>query len=151
MSERTIGFVMTPESMASFVESERNKGASENKLRRLRSALNLLYAFLLPKKELTREQLVAWRVDMNEKGYAYQTVQNYVKWLNLYLDYVGLSEIRFNRGKGKDISGMEFGYITAIEPTDKRDRRDIVWRCRCRCGTVLELPATRLLLNNTLS
>ena len=142
---------MTHESMIAFIEHQENQGASENTIRRLKATVKMVYEFLPEDKLLTRERLLEWRADMNENGYAYQTVQNYVKWTNLYLDYVGLSEIRFNRGKSKDISGMEFGYITAIEPTDKRDRKDVVWRCRCRCGSELKLPATRLLLNNTLS
>lgn len=142
---------MTLDSMAAFIESEAGRGASENMIRRLKAAVKMLYDFLPDDKQITRERLIEWRSNMNDNGYAYQTVQNYVKWINLYLDYAGLSEIRFNRGKGKDISGMEFGFITAIEPTDKRDRKDVVWRCRCRCGTELELPATRLILNNTLS
>ena len=147
----TCSHQMTPGTMAAFIEQQIQKGASENMIRRLKSTVKMVYEFLPEDKQLTRERLLEWRADLNEKGYAYQTVQNYVKWINLYLDYAGLSEIRFNRGKGKDISGMEFGFITAIEPTDKRDRKDIVWRCRCRCGTELELPATRLILNNTLS
>lgn len=147
----TCSHQMTPDSMAAFIESEAERGASENMIRRLRTAVKMLYDFLPDDKQITRERLIEWRSNMNDNGYAYQTVQNYVKWINLYLDYAGLSEIRFNRGKGKDISGMEFGFITAIEPTDKRDRKDVVWRCRCRCGTELELPATRLILNNTLS
>ena len=142
---------MTPELMAAFIESEINKGASENTVRRLKAMIKMVYEFLPEDKLLTRERLLEWRADLNEKGYAYQTIQNFVKWINIYLDYAGLSEMRFNRGKGKDISGMEFGYITAIEPTEKRHRKDVVWRCRCRCGTELELPATRLILNNTLS
>lgn len=151
MSDCKHEFVMTPDKMAVFIESEIDKGASENMIRRLKAAVKMLYDFLPEDKQITRERLLEWRADMNEKGYAYQTIQNYVKWINLYLDYAGLSEIRFNRGKGKDISGMKFGFITAIEPTDKRDRKDVVWRCRCRCGTELELPATRLILNNALS
>lgn len=144
-------FIMTPSSMESFLEIKQREGASENMIRRLKATVKMVYEFLPEDKLLTRDRLLEWRADMNENGYAYQTVQNYVKWINLYLDYAGLSEIRFNRGKGKDISGMEFGFITAIEPTNKRDRKDVVWRCRCRCGTELELPATRLILNNTLS
>lgn len=151
MELNTCSHQMTPDSMAAFIESEAGRGASENMIRRLRAAVKMLYDFLPEDKQITRERLLEWRTNMNNNGYAYQTVQNYVKWVNLYLDYIGLSEIRFNRGKGKDISGMEFGFITAIEPTDKRDRKDVVWRCRCRCGTELELPATRLILNNTLS
>ncbi len=142
---------MTQEFMTAFIEQQVQKGASEDMIRRLKAAVKMLYGFLPEDKQITRDRLLAWRANMNDNGYAYQTVQNYVKWINMYLDYVGLSEIRFNRGKGKDISGMEFGFITAIEPTQKRDRKDVVWRCRCRCGTELELPATRLILNNTLS
>ena len=144
-------FAMTPDTINAFITYRTETGDSDNMIRRLKAATKMLYDFLPEDKHITRERLLEWRTNMNENGYAYQTVQNYVKWINLYLDYVGLSEIRFNRGKGKDISGMEFGFITAIEPTDKRDRKDVVWRCRCRCGTELELPATRLILNNTLS
>ena len=147
----TYSHQMTPDTMAAFIESEIKKGASENTVRRLKATVKMVYEFLPEDKLLTRERLLEWRADLNERGYAYQTIQNYVKWINQYLDYAGLSEIRFNRGKGKDISGMEFGYITAIEPTEKRHRKDVVWRCRCRCGTELELPATRLIQNNTLS
>lgn len=142
---------MTPDTMAAFIESEIKKGASENTVRRLKATVKMVYEFLPEDKLLTRERLLEWRADLNERGYAYQTIQNFVKWINIYLDYVGLSEIRFNRGRPKNISGMEFGYITAIEPTDKRDRKDVVWLCRCRCGKMLEIPATRLMLNNTLS
>lgn len=144
-------FTMTLASMQSFVLFEKNNGASDNMVRRFKAAVKMLYEFLPEDKLITRDRLLEWRADLNEKGYAYQTVQNYVIWINLYLDYVGLSNIRFNRGKMKDISGVEFGYLTAIEPTDKRNRKDVVWLCRCRCGTMIEMPATRLIGNNTLS
>lgn len=151
MNELRNDFIMTHESMESFVKAQKNMGASNNLIRRLKATVKMVYEFLPEDKQLTRERLLAWRADMNEKGYAYQTVQNYVKWINLYLDYAGLSDIRFNRGKAKDISGMQFGFLTAIEPTEKRDRKDVVWLCRCKCGNVVELAATRLILNNTLS
>jgi len=142
---------MTSESVRSFMEHRAAGGASQNMLSRYRAALGMLYDFLPEDKLLTRERLIEWRAAMNEKGYAYQTVQNYVKWINLYLDFIGLSDIRFNRGCGKDISGARFGYLTAIEPTDKRDRTDVVWLCKCECGNTVEIPATRLIRNNTLS
>ena len=151
MSLHDCSSVMSPESMTVFVEAQRSKGASENMLRRLKATVKMLYAFLPEDKSITRERLLAWRTDMSQRGYAAQTVQNYVKWINLYLDHVGLSALRFNRGKGKDITGVEFGFLTALSPTDKRDRKDIVWLCRCRCGNTVELTATRLLSNNTLS
>ena len=46
---------------------------------------------------------------------------------------------------------MRFGYLTAKYPTEKRDRKDVVWVCECKCGKMVEYPATRLLLGNTKS
>ena len=34
----------------------------------------------------------------------------------------------------KDITGMRFGKLVAVEPTDIRDGGTVVWRCRCDCG-----------------
>ena len=36
--------------------------------------------------------------------------------------------------KGKDITGLKFGRLTAIEPTDKRQSGNIIWKCQCDCG-----------------
>lgn len=33
-----------------------------------------------------------------------------------------------------DLTGQVFGRLTAVEPTDRRIRRQVVWRCRCECG-----------------
>ena len=142
---------MSEQTMESFLTHETNNGASANAIRRYKGTLAAVYDFLPDDKCLTRERLLEWRKNMEEKGYASITILNYVKNINRYLDYVGCSDIRFNKGKGKDISGMTFGYLTAIEPTKKRDRKDIVWICQCKCGNTVELPATRLLVGNTLS
>jgi len=150
-TEQSTAHVMTAESMNAFVIHAKEQGASENMIRRFSGAVKTLYAFLPEDKTLTKERLQSWRKSMEESGYASITILNYVKYINKYLDYVGASDIRFNRGKGKDISGMTFGFLTALEPTDKRDRKDIVWRCQCKCGNTVELPATRLLVGNTLS
>lgn len=88
---------------------------------------------------------------MKEHGYTQHTELNYVKGINRYLDFCGYSEIRFNRGRAKDIAGKQFGYLMAIEPTGEKNRKDYVWRCRCKCGKKVEYPATRLLLGNTVS
>lgn len=143
--------IMTSESMERFIASEKEKGASDNMLRRFSCTVRALYEYLPENKTLTKEVLLNWRHSLSENGYASMTVLNYVKYLNRYLDFVGASEIRFNRGKSKDISGMTFGYLTALEPTGAKNRNDIVWRCICKCGKTAELPATRLLLGNTLS
>lgn len=88
---------------------------------------------------------------MQKKGYTQQTVLNYVKGINLYLDYMGWSGIRFNRGRTKDIRNIQFGYLSAIEPTGEKKRKDYIWRCQCKCGKEVEYPATRLLTGNTVS
>lgn len=44
----------------------------------------------------------------------------------------------------KDITGQVFGYLTAIAPIEQRDRRHVIWRCRCVCGAEIEVPINRL-------
>ncbi len=142
---------MTQETIATFLQHEKDNGANDNALRRYRGTLKVIYDYLPEDKCITKERLLAWRKGMEESGYASITVLNYVKYINRYLDFVGCSEIRFNRGKAKDISGMTFGYLTAIEPTGEKKRGDLVWLFECKCGNTVELPATRALMGNTLS
>lgn len=142
---------MTPETMSDFIQSETEKGASDNMIRRFKGTLKVIYDYLPEDKCITKDRLLAWRKSMEDNGYASITILNYVKYVNRYLDFVGCSEIRFNKGKAKDITDMTFGYLTAIEPTGARNRGDIVWRFRCQCKNIIELPATRVLSRNTLS
>lgn len=142
---------MTQQSIDAFLQAQEENGASKAVLRQRRGFITYLFRWLPEDKELTKESLALWREDMQKKGYTQQTILNYVKGINLYLDYMGWSEIRFNRGRAKDIRNNTFGYLTPIEPTDKRHRKDVVWRCRCKCGNIAELPAARLLSGNTLS
>ena len=143
--------IMTAETIDNFIACNREKGATANLICRLSCATRVLYEHLPEGKTVTKERLLSWRKAMEDKGYASQTILNYVKYINLYLDYVGASDLRFTRGKPKDITGMTFGYLTAIEPTKKRHRKDIVWICKCKCGNIIELPATRMLVGRTLS
>lgn len=148
----TVGsYILSLESIEAFMDSQRGNGASKDALRQRRGFVTYLFRWLPEDKELTRERLKLWREDMVQKGYTQQTILNYVKGINLYLDFMGWSAIRFNRGKAKDIRDIPFGYLTPIEPTNKRDRKDVVWRCKCKCGNIVEMPATRLLVGNTLS
>ena len=143
--------IMTTKAIDDFLAHHREKGANANLLRRLSRAARALYEYLPEDKTVTKEQLLSWRESMEDTGYASETISNYAKYINLYLDYVGASDIRFNRGRPKDIAGMTFGYLTAIEPTEKRDRRYIIWRCQCKCGNIVDIPATRMLQGSTLS
>jgi hypothetical protein len=142
---------ITPQTIESFLAYENNNGASANMNRRFRSTLNAIYDFLPEDKYITKERLLDWRKDLEDKGYASVTILNYVKYLNRYLDFFGCSDIRFNKGRSKDITGMTFGYLTAIEPTGEKERKNIIWTFRCKCGKTVNLPATRVLTGNTLS
>ena len=76
--------IITAESINAFISHQIKQGASDNMIRRFKAATKMLYDFLPEDKHITRERLLEWRTSMNENGYAYQTVQNYVKWINLY-------------------------------------------------------------------
>ena len=143
--------VMTQENIAAFIQYETDRGASANAIRRCKRFTTSLYEWLPEDKNITKEQLLAWRQNLKYIGYSADTELNYVKGINRYLDYMGCSALRFNRGRAKDITGQQFGYLIAIEPTGEKNRKDLVWRCKCKCGKEVEYPATRLLTGNTLS
>lgn len=147
----TASYTMTPESVAAYIQYEQDRGASENTIRNDKRVTSSLYEWLTEDKMLTKNRLLAWRQSLKDHGYSSQTELNYVKGINRYLDYIGCSAIRFNRGRAKDIAGKQFGYLTAIEPTGEKYRKDFIWRCRCKCGKEVEYPATRLLTGNTMS
>jgi len=153
--EKTIGTAqlcpMSEEGLAEYLAWEREKGLSEKMLRQIGGQLRSLYSWLPEEKQLSRKLLFLWRQDMVERNYSAQTISSYVKSINRFLDYSGYSQLRFNRGHRHDLTDMSFGYLTALEPTGERNRKDLVWRCRCKCGNECEVPATRLVSGNTFS
>lgn len=150
-TEKTIAYVITEQSVADYVQHEINRGASKNAVRNYKHVISSLFEWLSEDKRITKDRLFEWRQFLKDCGYTNQTELNYVKGINRYLDYMGFSDIRFNRGKARDIAGKRFGYLTAIEPTGAKNRKDIVWRCVCSCGKEVEYPTTRLLLGNVVS
>lgn len=40
-----------------------------------------------------------------------------------------------------NLTGVRRGKLVGIEPTDKRIRNSVVWKCQCDCGTIKYLPA----------
>ena len=126
--------IMTSESISAYIQYEADRGASENALRNYRKITKAVYEWLPEDKVLTKDRLLSWRQALKDHGYSPDTELNYVKGINRYLDYIGQSDLRFNRGKPKDIAGKQFGYLTAIEPTGEKHRKDFIWRCKCQCG-----------------
>lgn len=56
-----------------------------------------------------------------------------------------------NRPK-KDITGQRFGILTALYPTEKRDRnQSVIWHCRCDCGNEGEYSCADLQRKNYIS
>jgi len=142
---------MTTEGIAAFLTYEAEQGASPNMLRRFRCTVRLVFDDLPEDKVLTKESLDQWRKRMETGGLSPVTVQNHVKYINRYLNFMNCPELCIRQGRGKNIAGRSFGYLTAVEPTAERDRRDVVWRCRCKCGNTVMVSATRLLRQNDLS
>lgn len=51
-----------------------------------------------------------------------------------------------------DYTGYRFGLLTVLEPTEKRSySHNRIYRCRCQCGTILELPDNQLVSGNNKS
>ena len=52
----------------------------------------------------------------------------------------------------KDLTGQRFGRLTAVQVTDRRDRKgSAYWLCRCECGNTVEVPQDSLVSGNTTS
>lgn len=51
----------------------------------------------------------------------------------------------------KKIAGHRFGRLVALEPTENRNRGNIVWKCQCDCGNIFFTTCCSLTSNRTLS
>ncbi len=47
--------------------------------------------------------------------------------------------------RARDLTGMRFGKLVAISPTEERKYHTTVWRCVCDCDKVAYVPASQLL------
>jgi 5-methylcytosine-specific restriction endonuclease McrA len=54
-------------------------------------------------------------------------------------------------GAAVDITGQKFGKLTAIEPTDDRSDKKIVWRFLCDCGSTANVTAKAVIAGKTKS
>ena len=142
--------VMTPESVAGYVRYEQERGVSESVRSRYKRSAASLYEWLPEDKKITRVRLLDWRNYLRGLGYSTETERSYIKGINRYLDYLGCSDLRFKRGKEIELAGKQFGYLTVVERTGKKDG-NILWRCRCKCGREGEFQATHLLTGKTMS
>lgn len=56
-----------------------------------------------------------------------------------------------DRIKIHDLTGQEFGLLTALYPTEQRKYRKVVWHCKCKCGNEIDVPSNSLVTGNTKS
>lgn len=51
-----------------------------------------------------------------------------------------------------DLTGRKFGRLTALRPTDRRDRKgSVYWECQCDCGRVAEVTEDALVQKSVMS
>ncbi len=43
-----------------------------------------------------------------------------------------------------NITGQRYGRLVAIEPTERRENKNVVWRFRCDCGGTREASAAQV-------
>ena len=54
--------------------------------------------------------------------------------------------------KRKDITGIRFGKLVAITPSDKKDKAGCIkWKCKCDCGSIVCVSSTTLINGKTMS
>ena len=58
---------------------------------------------------------------------------------------------KINKESTKDITGKKYGRLTAIEPTEKRFREYVIWKCKCSCGKEALVSLRNLTNGTTLS
>lgn len=58
--------------------------------------------------------------------------------------------MKYARGHNRiDLTGKRFGKLTALYPTDKRDRKlSVYWHCRCDCGNETDVTEDGLVHGN---
>ncbi|MBQ6539782.1 MAG: transcriptional regulator [Oscillospiraceae bacterium] len=53
--------------------------------------------------------------------------------------------------RAKDLTGMRFGRLTALERLEEKSGSCYLWRCRCDCGNEVSATSNNLLKGNTTS
>ena len=51
----------------------------------------------------------------------------------------------------KDLVGQKFGRLTVTSRSNSRNKRGVVWNCKCECGTIVEVVSSDLVNGNTKS
>ncbi len=142
---------LTEFAIKEYLKNKQNIGVSSVSITKYGSVLNHLLWGMTENTELTLPRLQEWRRKLEEQGYSKSTIQTHVKVINDFVRYMGYENLCIPRPLRNDLRGKTFGYITALEPTSKKRRRDTIWRCVCKCGKEIEVASSLLTQGNTTS
>ncbi len=142
---------LTEEDLEKYLADKMADGLKATAAAKYRSHLQHLCKWLPDGKVITRELLLQWRAEIETADYSQLTVEKYVTSINLYTKYKGRSDLNIKKTFSYHLKGKTFGYLTVLEPTGRKSRKDILWRCRCKCGKEIEVTAGLLVRGNTTS
>ncbi len=144
-------FELSQETINSYLEYKSKHGVSPTSIAKYRAPLKELFQWTKRDRILTATRLKKWRKELETYGYSKFTIQRKVTVINDFLRTIGQSRLCIPKPIRNDLSGKIFGYLTVLELTDKKYRKDHVWRCRCKCGNEIEVPSVSLTCGNTTS
>ncbi len=144
-------FYLTEKVINEYYQFKLDSGVSPVAVGKYKNAIDNLTNWLGDDRGLTALRLQEWRRYIENRDFSKHTIQTYVAVVNTMLRALGHAELCIPKPLRNDLRNQPFGYLTAIEPTDKRYRTDIIWKCRCRCGKEIEVPSASLIRMNTTS
>lgn len=142
----TTRFSITNDLINDFLISKRNTGWSDRMIQRAKRRLVIFYADFERKNKFSSENLSEWRTTLEERGLSKRTINEYISLVNQFISFVSVDEFPENNKRSLNLAGQEFGDLRVIEKTGRSNfsDRSIIWRCQCKCGNVVEIPATQL-------
>ena len=63
----------------------------------------------------------------------------------------GCHIVEIGKNNMNDLTNMRFGKLIALEPTNKRARSSVIWKCICDCGNEVEVSSWNLRNGDTKS
>ncbi len=144
-------FSLTSEAIETYLKAKGREGVTSASILKYRDTFKNLYQWLAGNLSIDHMRLQEWRNYLEQVGYSKATVQKYVTRVNNFLRYYERNDLCIRKPIRNDLTGKVFGYLTVLEATEKRQRRNVVWKCSCKCGKEVEVPTTILLSGNTTS
>ncbi len=134
-----------------YLQKKLDQGVSNVSAAKYRTPLYELLRWTGDDPTLTASRLCAWRKTLEAHDYSKDTIQRKVTVINDFLRAEGCEKLCIPRPLQNDLVGRTFGYLTVLEQTSKRRRKNVIWRCSCKCGKEVEVSTVMLLSGRTTS